>query len=385
MMFIPYGRQNISEDDKRAVIEVLGSDFLTQGSTVPNFERLIIDYTGARQAVAVSSATAALHLACLALELNQGDILWTSPNSFVASANCALYCGADIDFVDIDEASYNMCPDQLELKLKQASKVGRLPKIVIPVHFAGQSCDMEKIHRLAMKYDFKIIEDASHCIGGSYLQEKIGACQYSDICIFSFHPVKIITTGEGGIATTNDIRLANKMSALRTHGITRDQECMENDPHGPWYYEQLSLGYNYRMTDIQARLGISQMQRLDSFVKRRHEIAKQYDDLLKNLPLITPVRVKKSHSAMHLYVVQLIEATKRRFVFEYLREQGVGVNVHYIPIHLQPYYQNLGFKWGDFAKAENYYTRVISLPIFPDLTSEQQNYIVTKLGEALHG
>jgi len=379
---IPYGRQNINKKDIDSVVEVLQSDFLTQGPVVPAFENAVAKYCGAEHSVAFNSATSALHLACLALGIGKEDIVWTTPITFVASANCALYCGATIDFVDIDPHTYNMSVESLSAKLEQASKIDKLPKLVIPVHLCGQSCDMTGIHTLSQKYGFKIIEDASHAIGGKYRDEQIGNCRYSDITIFSFHPVKIITTGEGGIALTNDTKLAKHMQLLRSHGITRDENEMSHISDGPWYYQQIYLGYNYRMTDIQAALGLSQMQRLDNFVSKRHAIANLYDSFLADLPVVIPKQDSENYSSFHLYVIRLKlkEITKtHREVFEELRDKGIGVNLHYIPVYHQPYYRKLGFKKKYCSEAENYYAAAISLPIFPDLTSHEQNYIVESI------
>lgn len=381
-MSIPYGRQNISEEDIRSVVEVLRSDFLTQGPLVPRFEGEVASYCGARYAIAVSSATSALHLACLALDVGPGDTVWTSPISFVASANCARYCGADVDFVDIDPHTYNMSATALEAKLIQADVSGHLPKIVIPVHLCGQSCDMEAIHRLSLKYNFRIIEDASHAIGGKYKGDPIGNCRFSDITVFSFHPVKIITTGEGGMALTNDEMLSKRMARLRSHGITRDLAEMTQDPDGPWYYQQLELGFNYRMTDIQAALGLSQLTRLDMFVKERHAIANQYDALLKNLPITAPFQHQDNYSAYHLYVIRLQQEKGRlshRQMFEKMRMEGIGVNLHYIPIYRQPYYARMKYDTSRFPNAEAYYKEAISLPIFPGLELEQIKKVVRTL------
>lgn len=378
-VMIPYGRQDISEEDIQAVVDVLRSDYLTQGPAVPAFEKSIADYCGSQHAVAVNSATSALHIACLALGVGKDDIAWTTPITFVASANCALYCGARVDFVDIDPRTYNMSVERLAEKLAHAKKSGNLPKVVIPVHLCGQPCDMAGIHALGQKYGFKIIEDASHAIGGKYRGEPIGNCRYSDIAVFSFHPVKIITTGEGGVAMTNDAQLAKSMQLLRSHGITRDANEMTHDPEGPWYYQQIELGYNYRMTDMQAALGMSQMKRLDEFVAKRHILAKRYDQQLADLPVITPWQHADSYSGLHLYVIRLKlskTAKTHRQVFEALRAGGIGINLHYIPIHMQPYYQKLGFNTGDFPEAERYYETAISLPLFPALTSEQQDRVV---------
>ncbi|WP_040849275.1 UDP-4-amino-4,6-dideoxy-N-acetyl-beta-L-altrosamine transaminase [Thiofilum flexile] len=386
MSFIPYGRQEISEIDIQAVVDVLRSDFLTQGPTVPTFEQTISDYCGAKYAVAVNSATSALHIACLALGVGEGDIVWTSPITFVASANCALYCGASIDFVDINPRTYNLSIEQLQHKLEQAKKNNRLPKVVIPVHLCGQPCEMKQIHQLSLEFGFKIIEDASHAIGGKYRGESIGNCRYSDITIFSFHPVKIITTAEGGVATTNQAELAAKMELLRSHGITRDPMQMTHDSDGAWYYQQIALGYNYRMTDMQAALGISQMQRLDEFVQRRHKLAQRYNELLDHLPLILPWQHTDSYSGLHLYVIRLqLSAIKltHREVFDALRQQGIGVNLHYIPVHTQPYYQTMGFESGDFPESERYYQEAISLPMFSAMTDEQQERVCSILTKIL--
>jgi len=382
---IPYGRQDISEADIQAVVDVLRSDFLTQGPAVPAFENCLAAYCGASHAVAVNSATSALHIACLALDVGPGDIVWTSPITFVASANCALYCGASIDFVDIDPRTYNMSVEQLEAKLAHVAQHGKLPKVVIPVHLCGQPCDIVAIHALAQQYGFKIIEDASHAIGGKYRDELIGNCRYSDITVFSFHPVKIITTAEGGMAMTNDAQLAKRMQLLRSHGITRDVNEMTHAPDGPWYYQQIDLGYNYRMTDLQAALGLSQMQRLDEFVSKRHAIANRYDQLLAGLPVTAPWQHPDGYSGLHLYVIRLkrdkIGKTHRQ-VFERLRAANIGVNLHYIPVHCQPYYESLGFKAGYCPEAEQYYAEAISLPMYPGLTEAQQDRVVEALRDA---
>ena len=379
---IPYGRQDINQQDINAVVEVLKSDFLTQGPQVPAFEQAIIDACDAKYAVAVNSATSALHIACLALGLGNDDWLWTTPNTFVASANCALYCGAKVDFVDIDPRTYNLCAKQLEKKLIAAQKVGKLPKIVIPVHFSGQSCDMQAIHELAKKYGFSIIEDASHAIGGKYQDAAIGNSRYSDITIFSFHPVKIVTSAEGGAAVTNRADLAEKMLLLRSHGITRDEELMTQDMDGPWYYQQIALGFNYRMTELQAALGLSQMQRLEEFVIKRHELASRYDNLLHDLPITLPWQHPDSYSARHLYVIRLqleqINITHLD-VFNALRAAGIQVNLHYIPVHMQPYYQKMGFASGQFPEAEKYYNEAISIPLFSAMTEGQQDTVCSTL------
>ena len=380
---IPYGRQDITAEDIAAVEAVLRSDFLTQGPAVPGFEQALAAYCGAGHGVAVSSATAALHIACLALDLGPGDRLWTSPNTFVASANCGLYCGAQVDFVDIDPQTYNMSVVALEAKLAKAASENRLPKVVIPVHFAGQSCEMREIHALSQRYGFRIIEDASHAVGGSYLGEPIGNCRYSDITVFSFHPVKIITTAEGGMALTNDPKLAAHMERLRSHGITREAAMMAWESEGPWYYQQIELGYNFRMTYLQASLGRSQLVRLDDYVARRHVIAARYDVALAGLPLTTPHQHADSRSALHLYPIRLHVAEKRSEVFEALRAGDIGVNVHYIPVHTQPHYRKMGFDVGNFPQAEHYYAGAISLPMFPTLTTDQQDEVVDSIKRLL--
>ncbi|MCE9955456.1 UDP-4-amino-4,6-dideoxy-N-acetyl-beta-L-altrosamine transaminase [Aeromonas rivipollensis] len=383
---IPYGRQSISDADIEAVVAVLRSDFLTQGPAVARFEQAVLDHCRAKHAIAVSNATAALHIACLALGLGPGDWLWTSPNTFVASANCGLYCGARVDFVDIDPVTYNLCPEALERKLLQAEQEGRLPKIVVPVHFSGQPCDMRAIHALSQHFGFRIIEDASHAIGGRYLDDPIGSCRYSDITVFSFHPVKVITTGEGGMAVTNDDELAQRLGLLRSHGITREPELMTQPMDGAWYYQQVTLGFNYRMTDLQAALGASQMQLLEHYVARRHQLAHRYNELLAELPLTLPWQHPDGYSGLHLYVIRL-QADKvgrsHHEVFEYLRSKEIMVNLHYIPVHTQPYYQQMGFKAGDFPEAERYYAEAISIPMFPTLTAAQQDEVVAALREVL--
>lgn len=383
---IPYGRQDISQADIDAVVAVLRSDWLTQGPAIERFERAVAAYCGAAYAVAVNSATSALHLACLALGLGPGDWLWTSPNTFVASANCGLYCGARVDFVDIDPRTYNLSVTALRRKLEQAERTGRLPKVVVPVHFAGQSCEMVEIQALAKRYGFRLIEDASHAIGGRYLGEPVGNGRYSDITVFSFHPVKIITTGEGGMALTNDPGLAGRLRRLRTHGITREPSEMTGETHGLWYYQQIELGFNYRMTDIQAALGLSQMKRLDEFVARRHAVARRYDEALKDLPLTTPWQHPDTRSSWHLYVIRLkLDAIRNthREVFEALHAAGIGVNLHYIPVYTQPYYQRLGFDWEDFPSAAQYYREAISIPVYYGLTEAAQDRVVETLREVL--
>ncbi|MEZ9236139.1 UDP-4-amino-4,6-dideoxy-N-acetyl-beta-L-altrosamine transaminase [Shewanella sp. 10N.286.52.A9] len=380
---IPYGHQNINQDDIDSVVNVLRSDYLTQGPQVPLFERNIASLTNAKFAVASSSASAMLHVACLALGVTTGDRVWTSPITFVASANCALHCGAQIDFVDIDFNTANMCTKALASKLKIAKENGTLPKVIIPVHMAGHSCDMETIAVLAKKYGVKIIEDAAHGIGGQYKENKIGSCRYSDITIFSFHPVKIITSAEGGVATTNDVELANKMGLFRSHGITKDTELLSRPNEGDWYYEQQLLGLNYRMTDLHASLGNSQLNRINEFIESRHKLVRRYQSLLANsdIRIVTPL--SNSISSYHLLIVQLPNKLHRKLVFNHMREMGICVHVHYFPVHLQPYYQELGFKKGDFPQAEAYYQSCLTLPLFPDLTSEELAFICDTLKELI--
>jgi UDP-4-amino-4,6-dideoxy-N-acetyl-beta-L-altrosamine transaminase len=376
---IPYGRQDVSEADIHAVVEVLKSDFLTQGPAVPAFEKAVADYCDVQYAFAVNSATSALHIACLALGVGKGDLVWTSPITFVASANCALYCGADVDFVDIDAATYNMSVSVLEEKLIKADKIGRLPKVVIPVHLAGQSCEMDKIYALGQKYGFRIIEDASHAIGGKYKGKAIGGCQYSDITVFSFHPVKIITTGEGGMCVTNDPQLATSLNRYRSHGIVRQASEMTHAPDGPWYYQQVDLGYNYRMTDIQAALGLSQMNRLDEFVAARHAIATRYNVLLKEDWIELPWQHPDTYSGLHLYIIRLKknkQGISHRQLFEKLRTAGVLVNLHYIPVYTHPYYETIGYDRNEFPQSESYYSEAISIPMFATLTESEQQFVV---------
>ena len=379
-MNIPYGRQNIIQNDIDSVVKVLKSDFVTQGPVVPLFEKRISSYVGSDYAVAVNSGTSALHIACLALGVGPGDYVWTSPITFVASANCAIYCGAKVDFVDIDPQTYNMSVDCLKEKLEEAEKNNLLPKVVIPVHLSGQSCEMKEIHALSLKYGFKVIEDASHAIGGRYLGEPVGNCRYSDITVFSFHPVKIITTGEGGMALTNDQRLSNIMQRLRSHGVTRDPAEMNKVPDGPWYYEQLDLGFNYRMTDIQAALGVSQMDRLDQLVNKRHTLANRYHELLNGCNIVLPWQHPDAYSSYHLYIIRIpkdFTASNHLHVFESFRRAGIGVNMHYIPVYRQPYYSShFNFSSDEFIESERYYSEAISIPIYPDLTEQQQEHIV---------
>jgi UDP-4-amino-4,6-dideoxy-N-acetyl-beta-L-altrosamine transaminase len=378
---IPYGRQDINQTDIDEVVGVLKSDFLTQGPAVPRFEEAVANYSGSRYAVAVNSATSALHIACLALGLGPGDRLWTSPITFVASANCALYCGASVDFVDIDSKTYNLCPQALESKLIDAERQGRLPKIVVPVHLCGQSCDMAAIHALSQRYGFKIIEDASHAIGGKYKGEYIGNSRYSDITVFSFHPVKIITTAEGGMAMTNDPVLAENMLLLRSHGITRDPVKMTHEPDGPWYYQQIALGFNYRLTDLQAALGLSQLARLEIFVERRRYLAARYDSFLEQLPVSQPWQHPECLSARHLYVIRVQDRNK---VFHHLREAGIGANVHYIPVNQQPYYQS-SFGLSSTPEADRYYREAISIPLYSALTQDDQDAVIDSLTSVLSG
>ena len=380
---IPYGRQDISRQDIEAVVNVLKSDFLTQGPVTPRFEESVASYCGSKFGIAVNSATSALHLACLSLGLGKGDWLWTSPNTFVASANCALYCGAKVDFVDIDPRTYNFCPEQLEHKLIKAKLDGNLPKIVVPVHFAGQPCEMTKIKSLSEKFGFKIIEDASHAIGASYKNTKVGSCQYSDITVFSFHPVKIITTGEGGMLVTNDDALAEKLSRLRVHGITNSNDLMEpRSRHEIWNYQQIELGFNYRMTVIQAALGLSQLDRLDEFVSSRHIIANKYNERLKTLPLIVPHQLSESYSSYHLYPIRIskrLTKLTQKEVYNGLISLGISVNLHYIPVHRHPYYEKLGFLKGDFPEAENFHQEVLTIPIFSSLKEKDQEKVIDSI------
>ena len=384
--FIPYSKQSINKEDIKSVVKVLNSEFLTQGPIVPNFEESVAKYCESPHAIAVNSATSALHISCIALGLNRGDILWTSPISFLASANCALYCEAAIDFVDIDINTFNISIEKLEEKLIKAKAENKLPKILIPVHMCGQSCDMDSIYNLSKEYGFKIIEDASHALGGKYKNKPIGNCIFSDITVFSFHPVKIITSGEGGMVLTKDYKLARKLQLLRSHGVTRDTNEMEFNSDGPWYYEQSLLGFNYRMNDIQAALGNNQIKRVDEFVSKRNDIAKRYNDLLKNLPLEKPSLLKDCYSSFHLYIIRLkiknLEKNKLK-IFVEMRNKKIGVNVHYIPIHMQPFYKKLGFKKGDFCEAENFYKQAISIPIYPDLSEEKQEFVVKILTQLI--
>jgi UDP-4-amino-4,6-dideoxy-N-acetyl-beta-L-altrosamine transaminase len=384
---IPYARQSISQADIDAVVGVLRSDWLTQGPDVSRFEEGVAAYCGARPAVAVSNGTAALHLACLALGLGPGDLLWTSPNTFAASANCARYCGADVDFVDIDPLTYNISIAALEEKLARAKQRGRLPKVLVPVHFGGRPCDMQAIGDLAGRYGFRVVEDASHAVGAEYLSEKVGSCRYSDMTVFSFHPVKILTTGEGGMLLSKDDALARQLRLLRTHGITREAEQMTGESEGPWYYQQVALGYNYRMTDLQAALGASQLRRIEEFLGRRRDLVQRYNAALRGLPLVTPSDDGRGRSSWHLYVIQLDLDTarlSRRTVFERMRTAGVLVNVHYIPVHLQPYYRALGFRAGDFPASERFYERAISLPLYFELSDAEQDRVCAVLRESLH-
>ncbi len=384
-MVIPYGRQEVTEADIEAVRAVLTSDYLTQGPAVGRFERAVAQAVGAASCVASNSATSSLHIACLALGVGPGDLVWTTPITFVASANCARYCGADVDFVDIDPRSYALSPERLAEKLEAAERAGRLPKVVIPVHLAGQPADMPAIRALSQRYGFKVIEDASHAIGGRIGSKPVGACEYSDITVFSFHPVKIVTTGEGGAAVTNDPVLARRMALFNSHGITRDPAEMSKEPDGAWYYEQIALGFNYRMTDIQAALGVSQLDRLDEYVARRHAIARVYDDGLAGLPITTPWRSQEDYSGFHLYVIRLHRDAPmtRRQLFDHLRAKGILVNLHYIPVYRQPDFARYGIRPEDFPEAEAYYAEAISLPLFPTLTAEQQAFVIETIREAV--
>jgi UDP-4-amino-4,6-dideoxy-N-acetyl-beta-L-altrosamine transaminase len=371
---IPYGKQNIDKSDIEAVVKVLKSDFITQGPTTPEFEKQISKKVNAKYSCAVNSATSALHISCLALGIGKDDIVWTSPVSFVASSNCAIYCGATVDFVDIDKTSYNICVHKLEKKLIKADRIGKLPKAVIAVHLSGQSCDMKEINKLSKKYNFKIIEDASHAIGGKYLGEPIGNCKFSDISVFSFHPVKIITTCEGGICTTNDPKLYSQLCRFRSHGITRQPKEMINKPDGSWYYEQLDLGYNFRLNDLMSALGLSQLEKLDKFIKEREKIAKIYNSLLSETSVVIPEQSLDTNSSRHLYIIRVPK--ERNLIFEHLRNNGIGVNIHYIPIYRQPFYKKYNYNYNDFPEAEAYYREAISIPIFPGLTKMQQEKII---------
>ena len=379
---IYYGRQSINEADIEAVVSVLHSDFLTQGPMIERFEKCVADYCGAKYAVAVTNATAALHIACKAAGLSPGDTLWTSPITFVASANCGRYCGASVDFVDIDNVTYNMSADELEKKLM----AGGHPKVVVPVHLAGQSCDMEKIYALSKRYSFTVLEDASHALGATYKDTRVGSCRYSDMSVFSFHPVKIITTGEGGMVLTNNKNLYEKLVLYRSHGITRDVCKMTKAADGPWYYQQIELGYNYRMTDIQAALGYNQMARLDMFVARRRQLAKRYDELLAELPLRTPKQSENSNSSWHIYIVRIDKSCvnkSRTDIFEEMKKRDVTLNLHYIPVHLQPYYQAMGFHAGAFPMSEHYYEEAFTLPLYYELTDKEQDKVVQALKDVL--
>lgn len=380
---IYYGHQHITEKDIQAVERVLHSDWLTQGPAVESFEKKVANYCGAKYAVAVTNATSALHIACKAAGLGEGDVLWTSPITFTASANCGRYCGADVDFVDIDDRTYNMSVAELQHKLETAVQK---PKVVIPVHLAGQSCDMETIKALADEYGFKIIEDASHATGADYKNTKVGSCRYSDMTVFSFHPVKIVTTGEGGIVLTNNKELYEKLKLYRSHGITRDSDLMTQEADGPWYYQQIELGFNYRMTDMQAALGCSQMDSLDEFVARRRYLVKRYNEKLKNLPLRTPYQDEAANPSWHIYIIR-VDFTKvklsKKEIFARMRDRGIVLNLHYIPVHTQPYYQKLGFQKGDFPVSEKYYEEAITLPLYYDLIDEQQDEVIEALKEVL--
>jgi UDP-4-amino-4,6-dideoxy-N-acetyl-beta-L-altrosamine transaminase len=379
---IPYGKHWVDEDDIDAVVDVLRNQFLTQGNVVPQFEKALCDYTRAKHCVAVNSATSGLHVACLAAGVSQGDLVWTVPNSFVASANCALYCGAIIDFVDINPTTRNIDIAVLENKLQQAANQNRLPKALIVVHFSGLSCDMQNIRNLTQTYSIVLIEDAAHALGGSYQQSKIGSCAYSDMTVLSFHPVKSITSAEGGAVLTNQSQLHEKLKLFAKHGVTKDPTQYQGESHGPWYYQQLELGYNYRLSDMQAALGLSQLKKLDTFIQKRIEIAKVYNQALANLPLKLPILEPQSQSAWHLYMVELTQHD-RQVIYQQLHAKGVGVNVHYIPIHLQPFYQQLGFNQGDFPVSEHFYQHALTLPLFPSLTDVEQTKVIDTLHEVL--
>ncbi len=386
MIEIPYGRQSIDSSDLAAVIEALSSDYITQGPAVVRFENSVAGFTGARHAVAVSSATAALHLGALALGLKPGSRLWTVPNTFVASANCGLYCGAEVDFVDINPRTYNISIDHLSEKLEIASRSNKLPDVLVPVHFAGQPCEMSEIATLCVKYGIRIMEDASHAIGSEYKNTKIGACAYSDLTVFSFHPVKIVTTGEGGMLLTNDTAIYEKLLRLRSHGVTRDPRLMKKEPDGPWYYEQVELGFNYRMTDIQAALGASQINRLPDFLARRRELAARYEENLSSLPIVTPFQHRDVLSAWHLYVILMDQERSgitRDSLFQGLRERSIFPQVHYIPVHTQPWYQELGFREGNFPASETYYRKALSLPMYYSLSNSHQDRVIEAINEIL--
>ena len=383
---IYYGKQSVNETDIESVVKILRSDFLTQGPTIEQFEKSVAEYCGAKYAVAVTNATSALHIACLSAGLDSEASLWTSPITFVASANCGRYCGAAVDFVDIDEKTYNMSVKALEEKLKTSKAKNNLPKVVVPVHLAGQSCEMKKIYELAKEYHFTVLEDASHAVGAEYHGEKVGSCKYSDMAVFSFHPVKIITTGEGGMILTNRQDLYEKLLLYRSHCITRNSELMTHEPDGQWYYQQIGLGFNYRMTDIQAALGLSQMTRLDEFVARRRELAVRYSEKLKNLPLKIPYQNVDTNSSWHLYIVRLylnqVKKTKQQ-IFSEMRERGIVLNLHYIPVHIQPYYEKLGHEPEECPNALKYYDEAFTLPLYYGLTNEQQDYVLKSLTEVL--
>ncbi len=379
---IPYGKHLVDDDDIDAVVDVLRNQFLTQGTVVPQFEQALCEYTGAKHCVAVNSATSGLHVACLAAGVVAGDLVWTVPNSFVASANCALYCGASIDFVDIDPLTRNIDISALAIKLQHAANQNRLPKVLIVVHFSGLSCDMQSIRNLTQMYSIVLIEDAAHGLGGSYQQSKIGSCAYSDMAVLSFHPVKSITSAEGGAVLTNQSQFHEKFKLFAKHGVTKDPSQYQGENHGPWYYQQLELGYNYRLSDMQAALGLSQLKKLDTFIQKRSEIAKLYDKQLANLPLKLPCVDPQSQSAWHLYMVELTQHD-RQDVYQQLHDKGVGVNVHYIPIHLHPFYQQLGFKQGDFPLSEHFYQNALTLPLFPSLTDGEQTKVIEALYEVL--
>ena len=380
---IPYGKQHINEDDIAEVLEVLKSDFITQGPVVPLFEKKLASYSNSEYCYVLNSATSALHTACLAIGLGPGDILWTSPISFVASSNAALYCGASVDFVDIDKETYNMSISALKTKLEYARANKSLPKVIMPVHLSGQSCDMQQIYDLSLEYGFKIIEDASHAIGGRYKNKPIGSCEFSDMTVFSFHPVKIITTGEGGAVLTNNKKYSEKIQMIRSHGITRDTSLMNQESHGFWYYQQIELGYNYRMTDIQAALGLSQIKRLDEFIEKRHQIADIYYRELDSENLVLPYCLKESFSSFHLYIIKLKIPGRRKELIECMKKKGISANIHYIPIHMQPYYQALGFKKGYLPNAEKYYEDAISIPIYPTLKNDQQYEVINTINESI--
>lgn len=383
--YLPYGRHTVTKEDLINVLNVLRSSNLTQGDKVPLLEKAISEKVNCKNSIAVNSATSALHLTCLALGLNQNDWLWTSANTFVASANCGRYCNAKVDFVDINPKTGLICTDALEKKLEVAKENNKLPKILVPVHFAGSSCDMEKIASLSKKYKFNVVEDASHALGGKYKNEPVGSCFYSIATIFSFHPVKIITTAEGGAITTNDDQLAKKLFLLRSHGITKVQEEFESNEFEDWTYEQQILGFNFRMSDLHASLGISQLKRLDKIIVERNKKFEYYQDLIKELPINLLEIPKNVKSSVHLAIIRLQEKDPNlhRKIFTELRKMNIGVQIHYLPVHLHPYYKKLGFKVGDYPKAELHSKNCITIPLYLGMDKKDQNRVVKSLKSLL--